>query len=50
MKKQKYRYQTIRRDSGTGKIISKKQAAKKDPKTWEKERVRVPINKPKKKK
>jgi hypothetical protein len=30
---------TIYRDSRTGRIISKKQAAKRSPSTWEKERV-----------
>lgn len=36
---------TIYRDSGTGRIISPKQAEKKDPRTWEKERVTVPPKK-----
>jgi hypothetical protein len=30
---------TIYRDSGTGRIIPKKVAEQKDPRTWEKERV-----------
>jgi hypothetical protein len=30
---------TIYRDSGTGRIISKPQADRRDPRTWEKERV-----------
>jgi hypothetical protein len=30
---------TIYRDSGTGRIISKQQAVRRDPRTWEKERV-----------
>lgn len=33
---------TIYRDSGTGRIISERQADRKDPRTWEKERVNVP--------
>lgn len=32
---------TIYRDSKTGKIISKEQAMRKNPATWEKEKVRV---------
>lgn len=38
---------TIYRDSGSGRIISEKQAERKPPATWEKERVNVPF--PKKK-
>jgi hypothetical protein len=33
---------TIYRDSGTGRIISPKQAEEKDPHTWKKERVNTP--------
>lgn len=33
---------TVRRDSGTGKFIDKKQAERKDPRTWEKERIKRP--------
>jgi hypothetical protein len=33
---------TIYRDSGNGRIISEKQAERKNPNTWEKERVNVP--------
>ncbi len=32
---------TIYRDSGTGRIISKKTAERRNPRTWEKERVRI---------
>jgi hypothetical protein len=32
---------TIYRDSGTGRIISKGQADRRNPRTWEKERVRI---------
>lgn len=42
----------IYRDSGTGKIISKEKAEKKNPATWEKEKIRVkkPAKGPSKKK
>lgn len=32
---------TIYRDSDTGRIISKKQADQRDPRTWEKEKVKA---------
>jgi hypothetical protein len=32
---------TIYRDSGTGRIISKTSADRRDPRTWEKERVKA---------
>lgn len=34
--------QTVRRDSGSGQFITKKQAENQNPKTWEKEQIRRP--------
>ena len=34
--------QTVRRDSGSGQFITKKQADNQNPKTWEKEQIRRP--------
>ena len=34
--------QTVRRDSGSGQFISKPQAERRDPRTWETERIKKP--------
>jgi hypothetical protein len=34
--------QTVRRDSGNGQFITKKQAERRDPRTWETERIKKP--------
>jgi hypothetical protein len=34
--------QTVRRDSGNGQFISKPQADRKNPNTWETERIKKP--------
>jgi len=36
---------TVRRDSGTGEFITKKDAERRDPKTWEKEQIKKPTKK-----
>lgn len=32
--------QTVRRDSGSGRFISKPQAERRDPRTWEKQHIK----------
>lgn len=34
--------QTVRRDSGSGRFITKQQADRRDPRTWETERIKKP--------
>lgn len=34
--------QTVRRDSGSGKFITKQQAERRDPRTWEKQHIPKP--------
>jgi hypothetical protein len=34
--------QTVRRDSGSGRFITKQQAVSRDPRTWETERIKKP--------
>jgi hypothetical protein len=34
--------QTVRRDSGTGRFITKRTAERRDPRTWETERIKKP--------